>query len=71
MGTKRQSFILLAGRGQRSDLPQLDVLACVGLVGFFNMGELKVKGLRLSYFTWSRKIFHQGNKLVMVSSVVI
>lgn len=67
-----QSLILLTVKeGQRSDLPQLDVLARVGLVRFFNMGELEVEGLRLSYFSWSCKIFHQGNKLVVVSSVVI
>lgn len=54
-----------------SNLPKLDILACVGLIRFFNMSELKVKGLWLSYFTRSGKIFHQGHKLMMVSSVVI
>lgn len=66
-----QSLILLTVKGQRSDLPQLDVLARVGLVRFLDMSELEVEGLRLSDFAWSGKIFDQGNKLMMVSPVVI
>lgn len=66
-----QSLILLTVHGQRSDLPQLDVLARVGLVRFFDVGELEVEGLRLSDFTWSGKIFDQGDKLMMVPPVVI
>ena len=52
-------------------VPELDVLAGVGLVWLLNMSELKVKGLGLGDLTGSGQVFDQRHKLMMVPSVVV
>ena len=52
-------------------VPELDVLACVGLVRLLNVSELKVKGLGLGDLPGSGQVFDQRHKLMMVPSVVV
>lgn len=59
------------GPTKGGDSPQLHILPRVGFVRFFHVCEFKVKYLWLSEFPRTGQVFHQGHKLMVVSSVIV
>lgn len=53
------------------DLPQLHILACVGLIRLLYVCEFKVKGMRLGDLSRPSQVLHQRHKLMVVPTVIV